>query len=210
MPLFYKPAHARVSDVIPFFDSGQINLFYLKNWNPYFGADRADGWHRLETGDLIHFRETPVGIRGGTGCVLKVDGIYHMFYCKFEHSPQRQYVWHATSLDLENWTELPDEAFGPDERYYLLTDWRDPHVLWNEEEKRWWVILCAQARGTAKRRGCVALCTSDDLSNWVCRYHCTRRRKACPDTSARICFGWEIGGIWCFLNSQTTFRPFTA
>ena len=135
MQLFYTPDHARVGDVIPYYENGEFKLFYLKNWNPYFGSDKTYGWHLLTTKDLIHYEsETAIGILGGTGCIIKVEGLYHLYYCVFEDQPQRQYVCHATSTDLTNWTKYPDETFGPDESIYLLTDWRDPHVIWNEEK----------------------------------------------------------------------------
>ena len=51
MQLFYTPDHARVGDVIPYYENGEFQLFYLKNWNPYFGSDRKKGWHLLTTKD---------------------------------------------------------------------------------------------------------------------------------------------------------------
>ena len=121
MQLFYTPDHARVGDVIPYYENGEFKLFYLKNWNPYFGSDKTYGWHLLTTKDLIHYEsETAIGILGGTGCIIKVEGLYHLYYCVFEDQPQRQYVCHATSTDLTNWTKYPDETFGPDESIYLL------------------------------------------------------------------------------------------
>ena len=33
MQLFYTPDHARVGDVIPYYENGEFQLFYLKNWN---------------------------------------------------------------------------------------------------------------------------------------------------------------------------------
>ena len=78
MQLFYTPQHARVGDVIPYYEDGKFHLFYLKNWNPYFGSDRKDGWHLLNTKDMVHYGpETAIGILGGTGSVIKADGIYH-------------------------------------------------------------------------------------------------------------------------------------
>ena len=67
MQLFYTPQHARVGDVIPYYEDGKFHLFYLKNWNPYFGSDRKDGWHLLNTKDMVHYGpETAIGILGGT------------------------------------------------------------------------------------------------------------------------------------------------
>ena len=169
MQLFYTPQHARVGDVIPYYEDGKFHLFYLKNWNPYFGSDRKDGWHLLNTKDMVHYGpETAIGILGGTGSVIKADGIYHLYYCVFEQNPQRQYVCHATSSDLDSWTKHEEETFGPDETIYLPTDWRDPYVFWNEEENCWWMLLCAQSQGKTGRRGCVGLCKSADLHHWEC------------------------------------------
>ena len=44
MQLFYTPDHARVGDVIPYYENGEFKLFYLKNWNPYLEViKRMDG-----------------------------------------------------------------------------------------------------------------------------------------------------------------------
>lgn len=43
MSLYYTPEHAKVGDVIPFFDrrSGRFENFYLKNWNPDAPRDQV-------------------------------------------------------------------------------------------------------------------------------------------------------------------------
>ena len=160
----------------------------------------------MTTKDLIHYEsETAIGILGGTGCIIKVEGLYHLYYCVFEDQPQRQYVCHATSTDLTNWTKYPDETFGPDESIYLLTDWRDPHVIWNEEEKCWWMILCAQSQGNTKRRGCVGLCKSADLHHWTCceplyAPQSSMSAYECPDL---FLYEWVV--VSCIF---TVYRPF--
>lgn len=171
MQLFYTPEYAKTGDVIPFYDedSKRFVNFYLKNWNPDAPEDVKEyGWHRIITEDNRVFEEKPTGIRGGTGSVVKVDGIYHMFYCTFDFDtdPVAQWVRHATSEDLENWTDIPEEKFGPDGVIYKMTDLRDPHVFWNEEEQQWWMLLAARANTVTERNACVALCVSDDLSHW--------------------------------------------
>ena len=66
MQLFYTPQHARVGDVIPYYEDGKFHLFYLKNWNPYFGSDRKNGWHLLTTKRKMHYwPETSIGILMG-------------------------------------------------------------------------------------------------------------------------------------------------
>ncbi|WP_018751994.1 glycoside hydrolase family 32 protein [Paenibacillus sanguinis] len=169
MKLFYTAENAKIGDVIPYYNEEEkkFDLFYLKNWNAdYKGSDIVYGWHRLTTADLLEFKEQPSGIHGGTGSIIKVDGVYHMFYCTFEDNPQRQYVRHAVSSDYEQWTDIPEHQFTADGEIYALTDWRDPYVFWNEEENKWWMLLSARENAPTERNGCVGLCVSEDLIHW--------------------------------------------
>lgn len=168
MSLYYTPEHAKVGDVIPFFDrrSGRFENFYLKNWNPDAPREQVvHGWHRMSGAWPDRITETPVHILGGTGSVVEVDGTYHLFYCTFDDDPQRQWVRHATSGDLTHWHEV-GEAFGPDPSIYEPSDWRDPFVFWNEDERCWWMLVAARRRACSGRNGCVGLCVSDDLLHW--------------------------------------------
>ena len=168
MSLYYTPEHAKVGDVIPFFDrrSSRFENFYLKNWNPDAPREQVvHGWHRMSGAWPDQIEETPVHILGGTGSVVEMDGTYHLFYCTFDDNPQRQWVRHATSEDLTHWHEV-GEAFGPDSSIYEPTDWRDPFVFWNEDEHRWWMLVAARRRACSGRNGCVGLCVSDDLLHW--------------------------------------------
>lgn len=168
MSLYYTPEYAKVGDVIPFFDrrSGRFENFYLKNWNPDVPKELVTyGWHRMSGAWPDRIEETPVHILGGTGSVVEVDGTYHLFYCTFADNPQRQWVRHAISEDLTHWHEI-GEAFGPDTAIYEPTDWRDPFVFWNEDERCWWMLVAARRRASSGRNGCVGLCVSDDLLHW--------------------------------------------
>lgn len=204
MELFYCPENAVVGDVIPFYDNGRFKPFYLKGNRGYFGADATSGWTMLETEDHLHFTETPTEIRGGTGSVLLVDGVYHLFYCTFQKNPKRETVRHAVSKTLSNWETLEEDSFVPDDVIYELTDWRDPFVFWNGETKEWWMLLAAKEKGKTARRGCTALCTSQDLHTW----------KICPPfyaphmhTSAHECPDLFKMGEWYYLiYSQYTGR----
>ena len=80
----------------------------------------------------------------------RVDGTYHLFYCTFDDDPQRQWVRHAISEDLTHWHEV-GEAFGPDPSIYEPTDWRDPFVFWNEDERCWWMLVAARRRGRQRQ-----------------------------------------------------------
>ena len=75
--IFYTSPNGAGGDIIPFYDNGEYRLFFL-----------GKGWTCVSTKDHLHFHdEYKTGIYGGTGSVLKVDGVYHMFYCKFTFRP---------------------------------------------------------------------------------------------------------------------------
>ena len=111
--IFYTSPNGAGGDIIPFYDNGEYRLFFL-----------GKGWTCVSTKDHLHFHdEYKTGIYGGTGSVLKVDGVYHMFYCQFAFHPyMRQYVCHATSEDMVNWVEHPAETFQPDDVIYEMSD----------------------------------------------------------------------------------------
>ena len=166
MRIFYKPENAVLGDMIPFYDGGVFKPFYLRNYRAKRLEGFRDGWVMLSTTDHVHFTEHDTGIEGGTGSVIKVDNVYHMFYCTFQTQPERNFINHATSSDLVAWTPVPEDAFASDGCIYAPVHWRDPFVFWNEEEACWWMILAAQKKGPTTRRGCVGLCKSDDLRRW--------------------------------------------
>ena len=103
MNLFYTPEYAKTGDVIPFYNqkTKRFENYYLKNWNPDAPKDKiVYGWHQIITEDNRIYKETPTNIQGGTGSVIEVDGVYHMFYCTFDQNPPAQWARHATSKDL--------------------------------------------------------------------------------------------------------------
>ncbi|MBR1585590.1 MAG: glycoside hydrolase [Clostridia bacterium] len=171
MNIFYQAEKARCSDIIPFYDeqSGRFKPFYLKRWPPkYQGLDAKPGWYMLDTEDLVHYTEHDTGIFGATGCVIWHEGLYHMFPCLL--TPESQVIRHAVSKDLDTWTEIPEDTFGPDGVIYGMRDWRDAFVFFHEGEKKWWMLVCASVKeGKTERKGCVGLCVSDDLHHWEYR-----------------------------------------
>ena len=188
MRIFYYPEEGKMGDIIPYYEDGIFHLFYL-----------GKSWSCVSTKDHLHFfNDYKTNIHGGTGSILKVDGLYHMFYCQFSFMPyMRQYACHATSTDLVNWIEVPEDTFQPDDVIYEMSDWRDPHVIWMESEHCWWMLLAAQKKGCTMRKGCVGLCKSTDLKHWTyCKplYAPTTNMSAheCPDL-----FHW---GNWWYLT----------
>ncbi len=200
---FYRPKDAWVGDVIPYFEDNEFKLFYLHGWRENYREGLDNGWHLIGTDDFCHYREYGAcQIHGGTGHVMKVDDTYHLFYCIFPEG--KQLVCHATGTDLLNWTTISEDTFSSDNQIYELSDWRDPFVFWNEEEKQYWMLLAAMAKGPSKRKGCVALLTSKDLKEWSYReplyspnIHVGAHE--CPDL-------FRIGDWWYLLYSNYTDR----
>lgn len=196
--IFYCPQHAVVGDVIPFYANGEFKLFYLHNWRVPKTPEQEHGWYLLGTQDFVQYQEYgPCKIPGGTGSVIEVDGVYHLFYCIFPEG--RQIVCHATSNDLRHWNKHPEEDFGADPEYYAPEDWRDPFVFWNEAAGEYWMLLAARTRSSHSRGGCVGLCVSRDLKHWQARppvYAPNLYLSAleCPDL-------FQIGDWWYLIYS---------
>lgn len=175
---FYKPQGGRVGDVIPFYSGGKFRIFHLY---------KADGvlydttWHQVNTDDFVHFTELGEMLPGGgpgdqdasvaTGSVIESDGRYHAFYTGF-NSPHKtgrpeQGVLHAVSDDLVKWQKIPADTFYAPDAIYERDDWRDPFVFWNQDAQEYWMLVAARLKtGPKRRRGCTALCTSKDLTQW--------------------------------------------
>lgn len=90
MSLYFRPEKGVLGDVIPFYDNGVFKPFYLRNYRGNRDANHQDSWVMLSTTDHVHFTEHDTKIVGGTGSVIKVDGIYHMFFCTFQVMPEKK------------------------------------------------------------------------------------------------------------------------
>jgi beta-fructofuranosidase len=199
--LFYRPDDGWTGDFIPFHDGQQYQLFYLKTRR--HGEAFSDiVWHKVSTYDFVRFdNDCPINIAGGTGSVLHVNGLYHLFYCD-NSNPTQQFVCHATSKDLLNWHQLSEETFGSDDCIYEKVNWRDPHVFWNEEAQEYYMLLATRTKGPTNRCGCTGLCTSKDLHHWTYRepFYAPRidvGAHECPDI-------FQIGEWWYLVYSSYT------
>ena len=182
--LHFRPQDAKAGDVIPFYWKGDYHLFYLK------GPD----WAHVVSRDLLRWQELPNALIKGsdplgpdwesiwTGSVVEHGGTFYLFYTgKNSNDPLGdQKVMQARSVDLIHWTKHPEYTFYADGKIYwnktingAIDDkqiyhhqaFRDPHVVWNGRENRWWLALHAMlADGSAPN---VGLYTSRDLTHWT-------------------------------------------
>ena len=180
--LFYKPSDGWPGDFIPFFWNDEYHLFYLKDYRNRARSGEGTPWFHLGTRDFLHFTDYGEALPRGTveeqdlyvftGSVIEAGGQFHIFYTG--HNPHlrarglpEQGVMHAVSRDLIAWEKQPADTFYAPRETFEPHDWRDPFVFWNAESGEYNMLLAARLPGgPSRRRGCTALCTSEDLRHW--------------------------------------------
>ena len=162
---FFVPQPGHSNDPFPLYHNGRFHLFHMGI--PNIG--------HYSTADLIHWRKHPVALTPGlpgepdgncalcTGCVFEHDGTFYCFYTA------NQTICMATSKDLDHWVKHPrNPVLAGDNKKYETANFRDPYVLFNPDEKLWWMIFCSRTVGPFPRRaGCIALAKSQNLTDWT-------------------------------------------
>lgn len=176
--LFPTSHDAWVGDVMPMSDGEELKLYYLYDtdhngplYHPIwlFTTDNLYEYHdkglAVNYGPDLDAPDSAIG----TGCVIQdKEGKYHCFYTGHNDTApskgmDKECVMHAVSDDGLSWKKIPQDTFyAPD--HYSSDDFRDPQVLWNEEEGCWWLIIAARDE---KLGGIVARYRSDDLTTWT-------------------------------------------
>lgn len=178
------PKHSRgsgcVGDPMPYYENGKMYVYYLEDARNYGGG----GFHPislLETSDFTHYEDKGIMLNFvddryniefalATGSVIKdKNNNYHFFYggyndnTSFTGLPYAQTILHATSNDLYTWTK--DPSFNNGAGYIIgnANDFRDPYVLYMEENNEYWMLVTSREGGQAS----VLKYTSPDLLNWT-------------------------------------------
>ena len=185
MHINYKPEDGWAADFIPFYWKGEYHLFYLKDFRNIPEHGEGTPWCHLVTSDFVHFTDHGECLpRGGadeqdlyvfTGCVMHGNDQFHAF--SPGHNPHfrtagrpEQAIMHAVSDDLYHWRKVPENTFYAPPDRFEPHDWRDPFVFWNDEAGEYRMLTAARLReGPSRRRGCTALCASEDLKHWTVR-----------------------------------------
>ena len=150
--------------------------------------------------DLINWEELPTALEPSqkdedwdslslwTGCVLKKDNVYYMFYTgrtKDKDSMWIQKIGLATSHDLIHWEKYENNPLlEAKEHYYIDNEknmlgkigaFRDPDVFYDKTHGAYFMLISARESSidlenkTREYNGCIALLESQDLLNW--KYH---------------------------------------
>jgi beta-fructofuranosidase len=183
--IFYKADDGYTADIIPYFDGEKFRLFYLKDYRNVQEQGEGVPWFLVSTTNFVDFEENGEVISRGskdsqdvfifTGSIIKKENFYHIFYTG--HNPffrakgkPEQAIMHAISTDMLKWKKIEEDTFYAPKDKYEEHDWRDPFVYYDEEQKKYCMLLAARLNtGAEIRRGCTAICTSSDLKNWNVR-----------------------------------------
>lgn len=166
-----------VGDVMPFYDNGEMNIFYLqdgrntnKGFHPFALMTTKDYVHYKDYGEVIPFDDKyidSVDWALGTGSIIKDEnGLYHAFYTG--HNPNKdsglkykECIRHATSTDKINWKKSEEKLYGNS------NDFRDPYVYYDKVENKYNILVTTNMFS----RGIIVRYSSDSLDNpidkWV-------------------------------------------
>ncbi len=169
-------------DIMPFFDNGKFHIYFLHDAQNKPAGKGFHDIHEYLSTDLAHFtyegqtipygKTTDPDFAVGTGSVVKVGTIYYFYYTghnnipAFVQSNARESVLCATSTDLKNWTKVPSFKITAPAGYYNY-DFRDPHVFYNEDLKKYSMLVSTQTN--ADRKAVLLHFTSADpaLGKWA-------------------------------------------
>lgn len=181
---FYRPLEGYVGDVIPYFENGIFYLYYLHAHRNREKFGEGTSWYLVTTRDFVHYTEYGEVLAHGsekcqdlnayTGSIIKREETYYLYYTGYNAYPEfcvhhvpLQAVMLAVSGDLIHWEKQPEYTFYTSDATYEMSDWRDPFVFWDEEKKKYGMLLAAREnKGPLRRRGCIGLCTSENILDW--------------------------------------------
>ena len=185
--MIYRPIEERrMWDTWLFPWADRYHLFYLETQETH-----NDHVGHAVSADLIHWEEREsISTRGqpgewnhkrtATGMVVHHDDLFWMFVGGYDPEVKVgdvQVVGVYISHDLERWEAYRDNPViypripylvDPVEGFFNITEWRDPYVMWREEDCFYHAFLCARMPNWNHNNlgSCVAHIRSKDLIQW--------------------------------------------
>ena len=180
--VYYQPEGIWVGDIMPYGEDGTFYLYHQRDTRNPGPFGEPFGWALATTKDFVNYKDFGESLeRGGdeevdqyiyAGTVFKVGDKYHALYTgcnrdKVKARLMKQVLLHATSDDAVKWEKNIAETLLPPQEGYDDRNWRDPFVLWDEENEEYMLILGTRV-GEDKRlmTGRLVKFTSKDLTNW--------------------------------------------
>lgn len=171
-------AEGYIGDVMPYYDNGIFNIFFLHDAKSKPEGKGFHDIHKFESEDFIKYsykgQMIPYGGKSspdfalGTGSILKDNDTYYYFYTghngedDFLKDNPRESVLLATSDNLDDWQKEERFKIIAPSGYYDY-EFRDPHVFYNEDDQKFWMLVSTQNH--EDRKAVILKFTSDDVSS---------------------------------------------
>lgn len=152
-------------DIMPYFDNGKFHIFFLHDAQNKPSGKGFHDIHEFQSTDLAKFsykgQMIPYGNANdpdfavGTGSIVKIGTVYYFYYtghneaATFLQLNPRESVLCATSTDLKNWKKVTSFKITAPKGYYNY-DFRDPHVFYNDELKKYSMLVSTQTESGRK------------------------------------------------------------
>lgn len=180
--LYYQPDGVWVGDIMPYGKDGSFYVYHQRDTRNPGPFGEPFGWALATTKDFVTYKDYGESLKRGTdeeadqfiyaGSVFEAQGCFHAFYTGYNREflkagKTSQTLLHATSQDGINWEKSKEALEIPPQSGYDKRNWRDPFVLWDEENQEYLLILGAR-KGEDKRKqtGRLVSFTSKDLEKW--------------------------------------------
>lgn len=205
-----------VGDVMPYYENGKFHMFFLHDARTKPSGEGFHDIHSMETTNFSDYsysgRQIAYGTTSepdfgvGTGSMVKVGNTYYYYYtghneiASFISSNPRESVLLAKSTDMKNWTKVSNFKITAPAGYYDY-DFRDPHVFFNTEDGKYWMLVSTQ---TSSRKAVLLKFTTNnpEAGNWTPEgplYTTTASENylmmECPDI-------FKMGNYWYLIFSE--------
>jgi beta-fructofuranosidase len=167
-------------------DGDVYRVFYLEGVEgqlPWWTISKIRG--AIST-DLEHWQELGILLepepandwesgRVCAGCTYKEDGVYYLFYSAGGKEPphlRNEGIGLATSTDGLHFSRYSDRPLvmpDNDDIWYGRSNWtghfhwRDPYIFKDDKTGRYYMFICASAKGPGNFQGCVGLAVADKI-----------------------------------------------
>lgn len=180
--LYYQPKDIWVGDIMPYGEDGTFYIYHQRDTRNPAPFGEPFGWSMASTKDFVSYEDFGESLRRGrdeepdqfiyAGSVFRTGEGYQAFYTGYNREYLKegrasQTLLHAVSKDRIHWEKsLKALELAPEEGYDKR-NWRDPFVIWDEENQEYLLILGAR-KGEDKRMqtGRLVQFTSKNLEHW--------------------------------------------
>lgn len=177
----YQSPGTWFGDCMPIHARGAFYLFHQRDTRNPGPFGEPFGWSLARTTDFVTYEDLGDPLERGSddaqdqfifaGSVYEWNDTYYALYTGYNRhfsgtDRPSQVLMVATSTDLETWSRTDRVLVSP-EPGYDPDNWRDPYVLWDEENQRHVMILGARTVENGKLlTGRTVWFTSRDLETW--------------------------------------------